>query len=446
MYKIDSDQQNNSNITEGSSADRIREIIHHIFVNKYIIILFFMLFTVMGFLYLRYAPRQYKIQGSIIVGDSQDSPTLNLNDFLGGNLDLFGSQANLENEIGILKSYAMISRVLDSLDFQVNYFEKGVVNAVELYGYNRPFVLSIDENHNQPLNSRIEIFLKQDNTFDYEVELFKVNDIDLQEKIRLPKKQVVKGKGSFGQVCEGEYYRFTISKNKLYKQIDKSFEINKQSYIFIIRDRDGLLEEYQSKLSVKPFDKKSTLLRVQIIGEVPSKEIDFLNTLQEIYITRELEDNSQLADKTIRFIDSQLNIIADSLYIAESELERFRNNTSPVDLTILASNAVEQMKEITDSKSEASIAKGYYKYLLGYLQDSAKLDRVIAPASIGVPDILLNTLTLELQALYSKKVSLMNHVAMGNPELKILNQQIEELKRTIINNVQNSLKSIDVTL
>ena len=75
-----------------------------------------------------------------------------------------------------------------------------------------------------------------------------------------------------------------------------------------------------------------TILKLSSSGEVPSKEIDYLNTLTELYIKRDLEETSN--DRgIIDFIDQQLSDITDSLYKAEIRLQNFRLENDVIDIS-----------------------------------------------------------------------------------------------------------------
>ena len=53
----------------------------------------------------------------------------------------------------------------------------------------------------------------------------------------------------------------------------------------------------------------------------------------ELYIQQGLENKRTTADSTIVFINKQLNIIADSLSVAEEKLEKFRLTNRILDLS-----------------------------------------------------------------------------------------------------------------
>ena len=55
------------------------------------------------------------------------------------------------------------------------------------------------------------------------------------------------------------------------------------------------------------------------------KAIDFLNKLTEIYTLDNLGKKNENANRTIQFIDSQLQNISDSLNISENRKERFQS-------------------------------------------------------------------------------------------------------------------------
>ena len=85
-------------------------------------------FCIAGFIYLRYANFQYVSTAKIeILDKSQDREMA-----LPTSMTVFNrSMINLENEMGVLNSFALHSRVVDALDFNIQYFTIGKVKTAQ---------------------------------------------------------------------------------------------------------------------------------------------------------------------------------------------------------------------------------------------------------------------------------------------------------------------------
>ena len=52
---------------------------------------------------------------------------------------------------------------------------------------------------------------------------------------------------------------------------------------------------------------RSSVLKVSLVSETPARDIDFINKLFEVFLIENLERKNDAANKTINFIDEQLN-------------------------------------------------------------------------------------------------------------------------------------------
>ncbi len=104
----------------------------------------------------RYAEEIYTVQGSILIKDEQNGGGFSELDKIIPGGDIFRSNQNLENEIGILRSFWLNNKVMEALpDFHVVYVAVGRRGIVESRLYkNSPFVVKYDTLAKQPMGLR----------------------------------------------------------------------------------------------------------------------------------------------------------------------------------------------------------------------------------------------------------------------------------------------------
>jgi tyrosine-protein kinase Etk/Wzc len=91
--------------------------------------------------------------------------------------------------------------------------------------------------------------------------------------------------------------------------------------------------EYISRLNVQPYNKDAWILEVTFQATHLKRAIDFVNSLTTYFVNMGLSrEKNQTARNTIRFIDEQIAITTDSLFIAESSLQRFRQDRQLMDV------------------------------------------------------------------------------------------------------------------
>src|SRR5690554_7683274 len=84
-----------------------------------------------AFLVNRYATPIYKIDSTVLVNDE---PSTTLGQDLFQNAGLSIPKNNVENEIGILKSYSLAFETLSAMNFNVFYYKEGIIKKTEVYG------------------------------------------------------------------------------------------------------------------------------------------------------------------------------------------------------------------------------------------------------------------------------------------------------------------------
>jgi Periplasmic protein involved in polysaccharide export len=95
---------------------------------------------VLGFVYSKLKSPVYQAQGTILIKEDKSGidPTAIMAGFG------YGNQQNLQNEIGILKSYSLSERVVKKLNIEVLYYDNSGFKTVEMYK-NSPFSVEFEK-------------------------------------------------------------------------------------------------------------------------------------------------------------------------------------------------------------------------------------------------------------------------------------------------------------
>ncbi|HHN48651.1 MAG TPA: hypothetical protein ENN08_06965, partial [Bacteroidales bacterium] len=281
-----------------------------IFSYWYFFLITIFIALLISFLYNKYAVPVYRVKTTILIKD--DKSRMDPQALLG--ISMMGTSQNLQNEIGILKSYSLANRAVKELNLNVSYFIEENFMIRELY-HTSPFVVVPQISQPQPANFKFLISVLSNNEFRLEAEGENIDLYDFGQFRSIEKgakKIQINGIFNFGQAIEGEYYNFKILLNEDFLDTD----IRNKKYLFIFNDLDGLSRELRNSIEIEPINRESSILEVAIKGNNIKKSTDFLNTLIEVYLTRSLDKKNLVATNTIDFIDSQLGEIADSLNLA----------------------------------------------------------------------------------------------------------------------------------
>ena len=131
----------------------------------------FVLFCIIGggigYFYYKNSPNTYLISSRILIKNENNSigTVFRSNDPMVNR----GNGHNMENQIGILKSYTLFSRALNNLDWQTSWYRKELMYNTELY-QNEPFELVVPPNALNAKNVPIEIEIKNANQYTVKAE------------------------------------------------------------------------------------------------------------------------------------------------------------------------------------------------------------------------------------------------------------------------------------
>ncbi|GAG65759.1 unnamed protein product, partial [marine sediment metagenome] len=376
----------------------------------------------------RYTTPVYNISASVIVRDDARGSmgSTGAEQFIQG-MEMFRTQKNVQNEMGILKSYNLANKTIQELDFGITYVKIGRSQVKKTWLYNQcPFEVILDSSKYTRKNFPVNIMILSPDEY--------MLEIDEDYKIS----KILK----FGEKFEHQHFNF-------YLRIKNNFVFGSSSYYkyyFVIKGLNSLSNQYRSKLNVGVNDELGSILTLSLQGYNVQQEADYLNKLCEVYIRSGLDEKNQIAINTINFIDEQLKVIVDSLQSAELSLQNFRSDRSLIDLSSEGSLIMNRLEKFESEKTLLLIKDNYYKYLLGYIETKNELTDIIAPSLVGVEDAVLNSLITQISQLYKEKGTLTYSAYDNNPALNLINQNIQTTRTALLENLQNNIKSIEFSL
>jgi capsular exopolysaccharide synthesis family protein len=359
--------------------------------------------------------------------------------YIEGGVGLIETEKNLYNEIAILKSYSLIEQALKSLPFGVSYHTRKGLQTQEHYGY-FPIIVSTAKDSAQSYGALFEVELIGKDKFRLilEAEEFVVSNPVTRTTREMKEGFDFSKNYSFGDEVIHPYFHFTIDK--------PDYEVNPDDFtnrrlFFQLHSLSGLANHYYDRLKVEQVDIQASIMTLNIIGQSPEKEIDFLNSLSKSFINRELNQRNEIAASKEAFIREQLESISDSLSRAESKLQQFKQGANAVDLTRTATNTLDQLQRLETEKGQLSVNLKYYQSLLQYINDSEAIDKIVAPSVAGINDPLLSENLLELKRLNTEKTRLEFYKGAKSYDLVLIKEQLQNTRNALKENIKNLIST-----
>ena len=350
----------------------------------------------------------YRTSTTVLINETEDRPIVDNTELLQG-LGLPGGFKNLQNQIMILRSGALIERTLNELPFEISYYFKSMRKSVPVYP-ETPIRVFSDNEIPLPRNTEFSITFLGNNKFNLEstdkTYPFQ-KTASFEEVIEIPG-------GSFQIGCFDEKW---LSENQ-----------NRTLY-FTVHNTARMVRYYASKLSVEQVNRDGSILRISLEGTNRAKDVDFLNKHIEGFQSISLGRKNTEAERRISFIDDQLVGITDSLMSTENRLQQFRSTNKVMDLSVQGQALIGQTTLLENRRASLELEANYYDYLADYLSKDVTGEIPIVPITMGISDAGLTRLVDELTLLQGQ---LANRGAGDlNPLQRNLEQRIRNTKEAL---------------
>ena len=283
---------------------------------------------------------------------------------------------NVNNQMIMLGSYDLTSRVVDSLPFlNVEYITQGRFKTRQLY---RQTPILVEPKRVDPRAYGI---------------LYQVNfNSDGSMRIASTDESVdVDMTVHYGEPISCSLFDITIWPTELM--------INSGKIYFRFRSHESLVDEFMSRLQLSFVTEGSTVLALSMVSETPQRDCEYLDKLAQIYLLQNLEQKNEVAENSIRFINEQLESLQASLQVSEGAMTDFRQENKFVDVNSYAGQLMSLIANYDQQSMELRLRETYFDYLINYIHTNIESGAVIAPTTMGVNEPILMGLVQQLNDL-----------------------------------------------
>ena len=352
----------------------------------------------------RWIPTYYS-QGTIVIKESGT---------YGGSASAlmsgFGVDAgykNVNNQMIMLGSYDLMSRVVDSLPFlNVEYITQGRFKTRQLYRQT-PILVESTRLDPRAYGVLYQVNFEGDGT----IRIASTNeDTPLDLKAR------------YGEPVSCPLFDITIWPTELM--------VNSGKIYFRFRSHESLVDEFMSRLKLSFVTEGSTVLALSLVSETPQRDCEFIDELAKIYLLQNLEQKNEVAENSIRFINEQLENLQSSLRVSEGAMTDFRQENKIIDVNSYAGQIMGYLNTYDQQKMEIRLRETYFDYLINYIHTNIENDAVIMPSTMGVTDASLVSLVKQLNDLRIQRGELTEknvYYAKYTKDMENVKASIEEL-------------------
>lgn len=358
---------------------------------------------VLAITYLRYTPTIYSTQAKIKIIDNTNE--LNI---AAEAMSLFKgkSNVNLDNEIEIMKSYRLLSLVVEELNLHVDYLVEGNIKTMSLW--EAPF--KIVDSHTLAGDS---VNKTGSYTVKWDANQFYITNIETTQTYTQSKLATTPVEGLFFYAKPNATQ--LSQSNKEYKVVIKPF---KQTVM-------GLA----SSLGVQPANKNSDILTLSLKGTNTERSEAIINEVIDKFNADGIEDRQLVSRNTLNFIDERFMYLSQELDSIEGDKSTYKQENN---LSYIGADAQVNLQKKSESEAELFRIETQIE-IANLLRTTLAKEAAyqLLPANIGLESASINNLIDQYNQSLLNREKLLASAGTNNPTVRVLNTQIVSTRANI---------------
>ncbi len=395
----------------------VKEILKKYIAYWPVFTLSFGLFIGGAILYLRKATPKYIASARILVKGEKKSTSRD--DLISNALEATKS-SNMENELELMRSSGLMERIVLDNQFNISYFILGRVKSTDIY-LEAPFRLIVQK--------------ITDSTKGFAVVVKSINGTGVKiESGTKSNKKLSSLNWNTPYTMEG--FQFVLAPRGKAESSDGN-------YMAIWSPVKQTAREIAGKVTVDWLDKKTSIIKVDILIENLERGKNILDALVKEYDRTDLEEKTIASRNTIRFIDDRLDIISKELSGVEGSLENYQGQNQIINVESQSGQAFSNSNDVSKDILDLNIQKGVVQQIQSYFNNPGNPGKLV-PSSLGINDPTLGTLISKYNELELKKQMEKPRLSNNSIVLKDLDNQINDVKGSVLENLQNINKNLNL--
>lgn len=379
-------------------------------------------------IYILRTPPVYSRSASLLIKEEGNNKSMNDAAGVLGDIDIFQSSTNINNEILALQSPAVMEDVVRRLHLDVNYTTDGRFYQPVLYGRTCPYTVEFTG-------------LKDD-----EQVSFTIHSGQVRGQVRLT------DFNRAGEDLPGEvnvaFYR-TVSTPVGRVTVMPSSAVGSSSYsapVYVSRTSiQAASEHYAAGLNVVLNDEKSTVLNLTFQDVSTQRAEDVLNTLITVYNENWVKDKNQVAVSTSMFINDRLGVIERELGHVDENISSYKSRNLLPDVQAAASMYMNQSSEAGAQIMSLNNQLAMTRYVRDYLTRHSSQNQLL-PANSGIDNSAIESQITEYNTLQLQRNNLVANSSVDNPLVAEMDRSLQNMRRTIISSIDNHIVTLTTQL
>ena len=377
-----------------------------------------------AYLFLKTQNPVYEVVSTVLIKDSKKS--------MGGQdfemlRDLSGlgkmSSDGVDNEIEVLKSKKLMTTVIKDLGLETDIYVPGFFKDTEVYGKTSPIIVKIitEKETLKPVKP-VHLTINGD-------------------KLILNSEDIGSINSSFNKLISLKNANIIILKNKKYVA-DAKKAVNE--LILNVSSLESKTNNYQEKLTGALANKDVTVIKLSMNYPNVDKAKDIINKLVEVYNADAVNDKNAESRKTAEFIEERIANVGRDLGNVEVQKEHFKKANQITDLAVEGEIGLKTSAEARAKQLEVASQLELTNSLISFVSRQGNYQ--VIPNNIGLDNPGAVTNITSYNQLILERNRLLENATPQNPLVIEVTSQINNLRPTIIQNLQKSREGLQLAV
>lgn len=376
-------------------------------------------------IYLLKTPPVYTRSASLLIKEDGKSGSGNEAAGVLGDIDIFRTSTNINNEMLSMQSPAVMYEVVRRLHLDVNYTTDDRFYDPVIYGSDNP----------------------------YEVSFFDLGDAESASFTLRPDKDGQVKLTDFtrnGEEADGD--AVTALNDTVQTPVGRLLvnarpgSTAAQQTVFVSRiSMQDATADYSSRLSVALNDEKSTVVNLTLQDVCTQRAEDVLNTLISVYNENWVKDKNQIAVSTSMFINERLGVIERELGNVDEDISSYKSENLLPDVQAAASMYMAESSETNAKIQTLNTQLSMTRYVRSYLTGASSRNQLL-PANSGIENSGIEKQIAEYNTLQLRRNDLVANSSETNPLVVDMDHSLHALRDAIIRTLDNYVTTLNTQL
>lgn len=375
----------------------------------------------MAVVYVKTHNAQYAVCANVLVSDDNTGSFTAMS----GISDLFGSSANVEDEVYVISSHSVLRDVVRNLGiYKTHYVKKGLLGGYLAYP-DFPVDVTAESSLLDTLNTTMTFKVNVDKDGKADIKMYADGKKIGQEKnLRLPVSLNTK------------YGRYTVLPTLDYPKGEKV------KTTISISGYDDAAEDLAHSISSDRASRKSNMINLYMRTENTDYGKDVLNEIVDNYNRRGISYKNRQGEKTLEFINDRLAIISGDLSTAEKDIQDYKKDHKITDVGVEASYNMGVRGTADHALVQAETESEIIKMTRDFLRQPGNEFQLV-PITSNMPKSLGDAIN-EYNNLVIKRMEVADNARGNNTALRRLDESIGSLRRNIDTSLTKALETSQV--